>query len=1513
MAHKADEQVNDDDLYLIIDDIISRKSLVHHHLKSFNTFVSIGISQIVTQLFTIEKSIVNERNSTPEDRDIAMINFKINFTAVRMARPITASYVTGELGPLMPNEAREFNRNYSAPFSIDAKIEVKAYPRSGSEPRVRTAEVLNFQIASVPIMVQSNLCHTSSLSEEGRRQIREDPQDPGGYFILKGKEWVISVIESRPFNHPNIFRNIGYRQEIARLEFISKPGDAYENSSEIIIRYLTSKHIYIKLTSHEYFKHLDIPFYIIFRLFGMETDKEIVDNIIYGPANDVISEHMLSVLKGAFTAQDPQFVQMQNVVSPAQLLRLFCQRINMATQKKEADANTLRYLTANIPKFLDRYMLPHLGTGPDSRHKKMRYLGHLIHELLLVEMQIVPSTDRDALKNKRMNAAGRAYAKSFKTQFNLTVVQSVKKKFTQEFKRMPFSQVPLEQTFRNSIRGGDLEKALIQSIVTGNKEITVRNRHIPNRLASEMLHRKNQLNFLASLRVIRAPTSSANTQDERSDEMRRVHPSYFGSICPIQSADTGEQVGIVKQLAQSGFIIEASTAQLVTDALLADPDVIPLERVFAHQIRELDLAKIMVNGDWIGCCTNSFKVWHRFREYRRGYELVGAKFKHTGKPKIHRKTTIYWDTHTDKLVFWVDAGRIVHPLFVVRNNSELDPIGQEYFNSKFDSTDPKSQFVQDILYTKADARAMLAGRLTAKDLLHRGIIDYIAPDELENCLVATSVEELRRERHNPLRQFTHCEIPVGLIGLPAVTCPHAHHNQLPRITFQSNQVKQTCGVYALNWPFRIDKHTFLQWETQMPIIKTAVSKWIYPNGMNLIVAIAYCGGYNQEDSLIFNRAAVQSGLCKGSHFNFVKTELEKGEKLGIPNEANTSDINRYANYEHLRANVSIQTGEGNITVSGVCPPKTLIQKNDVVIGKLLELPRGSEKNYKDQSVVYKSIEPAVVDRVLTGRDQDGNEFCKVKLSSTREISIGDKFCLTPDHEVCTLRGWVPISQVNTDDRVLVFNKGLRWEQVRETFAYDVAEDLYVLNTNDARIRATLNHKMFAARRRLCTPKGIAYPAEFIEARDLLHEEAHFFRAFPCEPEGEVPQIPDEHRNNIVMDSKVSAMSILAMFTLYGEIKRNRARIPGVKYLTPEAARWATDFCRAGTSRLFQHPAAIPEFIKSMGRYVVTRKPVDEIQMLCQFAGIGCDIMRLPQFNILYFRDRIFCVTPEDARLEYYEGTVYGFDVPGHNYLVRNVGSCQRAIWTGNSSRHGQKGVVSMIYDHADLPFTESGIVPDLVLSPHAIPSRMTVGQLIEGITAKVGAIKGTHYDATVFRTVDIKAAGRILEEYGFQATGVERMFDGRTGEWIDTMIFITPVYYQRLQKFSIDDVYAVSTGPTAVLTRQYLEGKGNHGGLRIGEMESNVLIAHGTSHFMMEKYRDDSDGFDIYVCRNCKKYPVVNEEKNIIICNTCQNAGMDPDVVKVRSTWCSKLFIQELESCQVGVKLTVAPFEYEAE
>lgn len=285
-----------EDLTIILDSELETNTPVGHHIESFDSFTSQGINQIVTKLFKVEKSILNERTNTPEDNEIETISYVVKFNRVEIERPTTMFYKSGRTNLLMPGLARRHNLNYSAPIKVDATIIAKAYLKNSSEPRVRTEEVKDFRIASMPIMVRSKLCNTNGMDAEALKSCEEDPRDPGGYFILKGQEWVVSNLETRLFNHPHIFRNVGHEKERTRLEFISKPGDAYENSSELIIRYLETGQILLRFTSNMYLKVLEIPFHILFKLFGMTSDKEIIDNIVYGysaPGKpDVMSDHM---------------------------------------------------------------------------------------------------------------------------------------------------------------------------------------------------------------------------------------------------------------------------------------------------------------------------------------------------------------------------------------------------------------------------------------------------------------------------------------------------------------------------------------------------------------------------------------------------------------------------------------------------------------------------------------------------------------------------------------------------------------------------------------------------------------------------------------------------------------------------------------------------------------------------------------------------------------------------------------------------------------------------------------------------------------------------------------------------------------------------------------------------------------------------------------------------------------------------------------------------------------------
>ncbi len=187
-----------------------------------------------------------------------------------------------------------------------------------------------------------------------------------------------------------------------------------------------------------------------------------------------------------------------------------------------------------------------------------------------------------------------------------------------------------------------------------------------------------------------------------------------------------------------------------------------------------------------------------------------------------------------------------------------------------------------------------------------------------------------------------------------------------------------------------------------------------------------------------------------------------------------------------------------------------------------------------------------------------------------------------------------------------------------------------------------------------------------------------------------------------------------------------------------------------------------------------------------------------------------------------------------------------------ASRHGQKGTCGMTFRQEDLPFTIDGIVPDLVVNPHCIPSRMTIGHVIECLTSKVAALKG-HFleDATSFTNFDIIQKGKELHATGFQRYGNEAMFNPYTGKAFENLVFIGPIYYQRLRHMVDDKMYARSRGVVVALTRQPTHGRRKSGGLRFGEMERDCIISHGMSEMLKERLFSVSDRFRIHVCNLC--------------------------------------------------------------
>ena len=1114
----GDYSIEQDELYAIGDAELDDKGLVHHHISSANDLYSNGIPQIITQVFKVEKDIANQRDSTPEDKLIDRVHVLIRFTDVFISRPTMINYYSGKEEILYPNIALLEDKTYSANLRVNASITATAYFKNGTT-KVRTDEIKSFKLCRVPVMVKSILCNTHGCSRETLMRINEDPTDPGGYFIIKGNEWVIDCIENILFNQIRIFKNEGYSKEVMRVEYVSKPGDTYQNSDYFLVRLLNDNQLTCEIVRN-YLKGIQIPFYLLFRILGWASDKEMFDNILYGYGND-ISKNMLNYIIDSMNAKYSNMTKGRYVYNQIDALRLLVDELKYTDFKYlDLDAKPENYQIAfsKIFNILDCNFLPHIGLTPEDRPKKLRYLALIIRKLFLVKMGNMEATDRDSYKSKRVHAAGTSYAKTFKTYFNASIIQQIKRRLVKDFRSMSFSQVDLAASVKSSVYGADFERSIMQTITSGNKsQITVNKKARINRLSSQLLDRKNQIAVYSTLRQVTTTSAESSKQSERANEMRRVHMSFIGYICCIHSSD-GEKVGINKQLALFASILGATSSEVIKEILLRDKMIIPLDTTSASMIYEKDLRNVYVNGEWIGCTKDSLELVKKYRKSRRNFE-------------INPLTTIYWDNTQDEALFWVDVGRVVRPLMIVYNNKrdpEMFP-GVEYTKTK--------KFKQGLGVTRKILDGLKSKTIDIEYLIKNNLVEYITPEEQENCYLCPFFDQLKTEQDDELNEYTHCDIPQAILGITALTGPYASHNQPPRITFQTSQCRQTCGVFALNWPYRCDKDTFLQYICETPLVKTVASKYIFPNGSNTIVAIMCYSGYNQEDSIVVSQGAVDRGLFDGSKFTFYKTELEQREEFGNPDISTTSDI---------------KAGSYSKLTDGIIERGTKINKGDAIIGKYMKVPKTVNKDMtmSDRSVIYKENEEAIVHNVIVNRNEDDERFCKVAVRKVRPVAIGDKF----------------------------------------------------------------------------------------------------------------------------------------------------------------------------------------------------------------------------------------------------------------------------------SSRAGQKGVTGILLRDSDMPFTKDGIRPELIINPHAIPSRMTIGQLYESQNGNYCAMKGTHADATIFKYIDIESMGNELEALGMHRYGYHRLYSGITGEHIDCMIFMGPTYYQRLQKFVIDAVYSISQGPSDVLSRQPLDGKASGGGIRVGEINLVSVI-----------------------------------------------------------------------------------------
>ena len=1003
--------------------------LVRHHLDSYNDFYKRGIQQIFrdNNPLILQSGLMQPGLAQDDGVYAHTCNIYLggkDGSAIYYGKPII--YEQGTQGNrnhfMFPNEARLRNMSYSMSVHYDVEVEIISLvpvtasdawsveeekestggarvakskmvaPAAAAAKQKRTILRRTFPkvyLGKFPVMLQSEFCILHGMPREMRYNVGECRNDPGGYFIIDGKEKV--VISQEKFadnalyvhNHHRDINELDDDEALAKTVTLKPYMTTAEirSVSENPTKPIRKAAVHLVAPTQSY-KNRNIvveipnvrkpvPLFIVFRALGILSDKSIMEACV------------LDLDK--YAAMLDLFIPSVYDAGPIYSQAAAIQYITALTKYDKSPEYAL--------EILSDYFLPHVGET--NFIEKAYYLGYMVFRLLAVHTGLEEPVDRDHYKHKRLEITGTLLYDLFREYYLIQCEDHIMRTFehrlyykTEEYGNNLAKLI--DDNFKDAFRERAVESGFSKAY-KGNWGATPHTKRVAT---IQDLDRISFHSIICHLRKTNLPLDSTS----KVVGPRLLHSSQWAIVDPVDTPDGGN-IGLLKTLSLSVIVSTGYSREQMLKWLLKNREMFEYSRIADHSPKFLsNKSKVVVNGYWAGVTGQPRILVDTIIRYRR-FAII---------PTF---TSATFDIRSNTVVIYTDAGRLCRPVFHCAKaptssvsspgiQSSLERGGE--FPKSWAEIVSGTVAIQNAGFESKDSLLASAPRIYDPEELYgedaelprnkEAIVDFVDSSETENALIATDVHQLHRE--SATRKFTHLEIHESLIF--GYMCNHTifpENNPVARNQFSCSQSRQAVSVYNTNYSNRMDKTGIVLTYGQIPLLKSRYLKYFtreeQPYGVNAIVAIMCYTGYNVEDAILLNEASVKRGMFQTNYYNTYYAHEETTEHSHVSTNVRFTNIEAYPDIIGTKPKADYS----KLDERGLIRENATVDENTVVIGLATSTDNkisSDSAEKRDASITPKRGQLGVVDKVYMTEDEEGKRIAKVRVRELRRPNLGDK-------------------------------------------------------------------------------------------------------------------------------------------------------------------------------------------------------------------------------------------------------------------------------------------------------------------------------------------------------------------------------------------------------------------------------------------------------------------------------------------------------------------------------------------